>query len=64
MRYEDLTIDQKIGLKGEFQTNEKCVNYRAVWLLYGFITAINYFLTDDINILHEKFEETNSYTFG
>ena len=51
MKYRDLTLDQKIGLKGEFQTNPDCVNYKVVMALWGFIPAIEFFLTDDFSIL-------------
>ena len=54
MYYSNLTLDQKIGLKGEFQTNPECVNYKMVMILWGFVTAIEYFLNDDISILQTK----------
>ncbi len=54
MKYTDLTIDQRIGLKGEFATNPECVNYKAVMALWGFVIAIEYFLNDDISILTRR----------
>lgn len=54
MKYTDLTIDQRIGLKGQFETNPKMVNYKVVWLLWDFIIAVEYFLNDDINVLYSK----------
>ena len=52
MRYIDLTLDQRIGLKGEFQVNPECECYKAVMLLWGFVVAIEYFLNDDISVLY------------
>lgn len=51
MKYTDLTIDQRIGLKGEFITNPHCKNYRLVWIMWDFVTAVEFFLNDDINAL-------------
>jgi len=51
MKYSDLTLDQKIGLKDEFQTNPVCTNYRAIMILWNFVIAIEYFLNDDISKL-------------
>ena len=56
MKYDDLTIHQKISLKGEFETNPKLENYWAVMLLWGFKKAIEYFLNDDLSIL-DPFED-------
>lgn len=53
-KYSDLSLDQKISLKGEFQTNPALVNYKAVMLLFGFISAVDYFLDDDIDKLKRK----------
>jgi hypothetical protein len=54
MKYRDLSLDQKISLKGEFKTNPICVNYNAAMILWGFVKAIEYFLNDDISILEVK----------
>ena len=51
MKYTDLTIDQRISLKGYFQTDIQCQNYKLVWMFWGFIKAVEYFLNDDINEL-------------
>lgn len=44
MKYEDLTIHQKISLKGYIQTESSLINCRAIMLLWGYVHAINYFL--------------------
>lgn len=54
MKYTDLTLHQRISLKGEFQTNPKCKNYYAIMVLWGFIKAIEYFLNDDLSILRKE----------
>lgn len=51
MKYTDLTIHQRISLKGFFQTDKNLVNYRAVMLLWNFKTAVEYFLNDELNPL-------------
>ena len=53
MKYKDLTIDQRISLKGEFQTNPILVNYKAIMLFWNFIIAVDYFLSDDITPLYQ-----------
>ncbi len=64
MKYTDLTLDQRISLKGEFQVNPKCINYRMVMLLWGFIEAVEYFLNDDLSILTVGYEEKLGGTYG
>lgn len=54
MFYTDLTLDQRISLKGEFETNPKCINYKAVMLFWGFGMAVEYFLNDNISVLEEQ----------
>ncbi|MBN4061701.1 hypothetical protein JYU20_00705 [Bacteroidales bacterium AH-315-I05] len=54
MEYNELTVHQKIGLKGYFREDPDFVNYRVVWILWNFKIAIEYFLLDDINILHKQ----------
>ena len=51
LKYRDLTLDQKIGLKGEFQTNPECGMYKVVMALWNFVAAIEFFLSDDPSIL-------------
>lgn len=51
MKYTDLTLDQRISLKGVFETNPVCENYRAIMILWNFIVAVEYFLNDDISVL-------------
>ena len=46
-KYFDLTLDQRISLKGEFETNPDCIGYKAIMCLWSFIDAIEYFLNDD-----------------
>lgn len=45
MKYEDLTLNQRIGLKGLFQTDPELSSYMAIWILWNFKVAINCFLT-------------------
>lgn len=56
MRYTDLTLNQRISLKGEFETNPECACYRAIMALWDFVIAIEFFLNDDISILTVKFK--------
>jgi len=49
-----LTLDQRISLKGEFETNPDCVCYKAVMVFWGFVDAVEYFFNDDISILRNK----------
>ncbi len=51
MKYSDLTLNQRISLKGEFHTNPDCINYKAVMILWDFVKAVEYFLNDDVSIL-------------
>jgi hypothetical protein len=51
MTYKDLTLHQKISLKGYFETNPGLANYRAAMFFFGFVQAINFFLSEDINCL-------------
>ena len=51
MIYKDLTLDQRISLKGYFQTEKGLDRYAAVMILWGFVKAIEYFLNDDLSIL-------------
>lgn len=69
MRYEDLTLHQRISLKGLF-TSEKerrdiglteqegfnCL--RAVMVLWNFKLAIEYFLNNDVNALYSAIKLT------
>lgn len=52
MFYQDLTLDQKISLKGFFFTDKEMYPYRIAMEFFGFKNAIDYFLTDDINVLY------------
>jgi len=52
--YESLTLDQRIGLKGEFETNPKCNIYATIQTLWNFKIAVEYFLNDDISILQKN----------
>lgn len=65
MKYEDLTLHQRISLKGLF-TSEKerraigvtesesfnCL--RAIMRLWNFKIAVEYFLNEDVNLLYQK----------
>jgi hypothetical protein len=54
MKYRDLTLDQRISLKGEFQTNSQLAAMRGVMRLWGFVKAVDFFLSDnDTSILSE-----------
>ena len=51
MKYTDLTLDQRIGLKGVFKTDPEFSQYGVIMLMWGFVKAVEYFLNDDISIL-------------
>lgn len=51
MKYNELTIHQKITLKGLFITDKELENYYLVWIVWGFVKAIKYFLNDDLKAL-------------
>ena len=51
MKYEDLNIHQKIGLKGFFISDPKMKQYRLIWVVFNFKKAINYFLTGNVEEL-------------
>lgn len=51
MKYEDLTLNQRIGLKGEFMANPDCQNYRLIWIFWDFKKAVEFFLNDDFSQL-------------
>lgn len=51
MKYKDLTLDQRISLKGCFYTEKGLERYSVVMKLWGFVKAIEYFLNDDLSIL-------------
>lgn len=53
-KYEDLTIHQRISLKGFFETDKTCAPFQAVKILWNFKVAVNFFLTNDINLLGKK----------
>jgi len=53
-KYTDLTLNQRISLKGEIATNPKLGEYRVVSVMWGWVEAIEFFLTHDITILHKK----------
>lgn len=42
--WQDLTIHQRISLKGFFQTEPALVNCKAIMKLWGWREAIDYFL--------------------
>lgn len=52
MKYTDLTLDQRISLKGWFETDKKLVQFRAIMILWDFVKAVEFFLNDDISILN------------
>ena len=51
MKYTELNLDQRISLKGLFETEKELVQYRAISLLWDFVKAVEYFLNSDINAL-------------
>lgn len=51
MKYTDLTLMQRIHLKGFIQNDPQLAAYKSIWLLWGYVKAIEYFLNDDINQL-------------
>lgn len=44
MKYEDLTIHQRISLKGFFFTEPGLANCKMIMIFWGFREAVNYFL--------------------
>lgn len=52
MKYSDLTIHQRVSLKGMFMTDESLGNYRMVMIMWNFKLAVEFFLNDDISILN------------
>lgn len=51
MKYSDLTINQRISLKGYFESDKTLLPYKAIWMLWNFKIAVEYFLNGDINSL-------------
>lgn len=51
MRYKDLTLHQRISLKGYFRTEKGLEQYNAVMALWGFVKAVEYFCNDDLSAL-------------
>ena len=49
MKYKDLTLNQRISLKGYFQTEKGLERYNVVMVIWGFVTAVEYFLNDDLS---------------
>lgn len=56
MKYTDITLDQRISLKGVFQTDKRFVNYGMIMLSMGWRTAIEYFFNDDISELYTRID--------
>lgn len=52
MTYNGLTLMQRIGLKGEIQTNPKLAIYKAIWLLWDFRTAVNAFFMEQVQAIN------------
>jgi hypothetical protein len=51
MKYEQLTIMQKIGLKGAIQTWPSLAHIKLIWVFWNFKIAVEYLLNEDINAL-------------
>lgn len=51
MKYQDLTLIQRIGLKGFIETDPALASIKAIWVLWGFKKAVEYFLNEDIGAL-------------
>jgi hypothetical protein len=51
MKYEDLTIEQRIALKGHIWNDPELKQIKLVWLLWNFKKAVEYFLNEDLNAL-------------
>ncbi len=51
MKYTDLTVNQRISLKGYFINMENMARYRMVWIIWGYVKAVEYFLNDDLDEL-------------
>lgn len=58
MNYSDLTIHQKIGLKGFFYNDEKFFQYKLIMITFNFKVAIEYFLNGDINYLYKQIDNS------
>lgn len=52
MKYTDLTLHQRISLKGEFEINPDLVIYKTIMILWDFVKAVEFFLNDDISVLY------------
>lgn len=53
-KYSDLTIHQRISLKGLFKSEPELENYHIIWICWGYTKAVEYFLNDDLNALTNK----------
>ncbi len=51
MKYEQLTLMQRIGLKGEIKTNSALQSIKLIWIFWNFKKAVEFFLNEDINEL-------------
>lgn len=50
-KYLNMTLDQRISLKGFFEENKDSNEYWLVMKVFGFVAAVNYYLGGNINIL-------------
>ena len=50
MKYSDLTLNQRISLKGMFMTDNNLKTYGIAMMMFGFKQAVEYFLNDDISV--------------
>lgn len=51
MTYDELSIHQKIGLKGVFMNDQDLEIYRMVMVVWNFKVAIEFFLTGDYSVI-------------
>lgn len=54
MKYTDLSLNERIALKGFISRDPDLAPYKLIWILWDFKTAVEYFLNEDLNALRIK----------
>jgi hypothetical protein len=52
--YHKLSLDKRISLKGSFENHKDSVTSGEYWLIlkmFGFVVAVDYFFTNDLDYL-------------
>lgn len=49
--YDQLTLDQRISLKGWFEEMKDSNEFWLVLKVFGFVVAVNYYIDGDINVI-------------